>query len=172
MWKLLNGLPKAQLDQSEGPTVLILATDAPAVFLGFGTDQQRTVVAAHPDALLPEHAAEFLAVLKLRAAPAAQGVLDAIEVLRAFVVDGGLSIAFQRAFEEPDMWGMLLVDIARHAADLAEVKGGLETLARLIGANFADADVQAWMADCGLRDLRMAPLPPPMPHRVVFGVKP
>jgi hypothetical protein len=41
---------------------------------------------------------------------------DAIEVLRAFVLDGGLSIAFQRAFEEPDMWGMLLVDIARHAA--------------------------------------------------------
>jgi hypothetical protein len=41
---------------------------------------------------------------------------DAIEVLRAFVVDGGLSIAFQRAFEEPDMWGLLLVDVARHAA--------------------------------------------------------
>jgi hypothetical protein len=41
---------------------------------------------------------------------------DATEVLRAFVLDGGLSIAFQRAFEEPEMWGMLLVDIARHAA--------------------------------------------------------
>ena len=41
---------------------------------------------------------------------------DATEVLRAFVIDGGLSIAFQRAFEEPDMWGPLLVDIARHAA--------------------------------------------------------
>ena len=41
---------------------------------------------------------------------------EATEVLRAFVVDGGLSIAFTRAFEEPDMWGLLLVDIARHAA--------------------------------------------------------
>ena len=41
---------------------------------------------------------------------------DATEVLRAFVVDGGLSIAFQRAFEEPDMSGLMLVDIARHAA--------------------------------------------------------
>jgi hypothetical protein len=41
---------------------------------------------------------------------------EATEVLRAFVVDGGLSIAFTRAFEEPDLWGMLLVDIARHAA--------------------------------------------------------
>jgi hypothetical protein len=41
---------------------------------------------------------------------------DATEVLRAFVVDGGLSIAFTRAFEEPDTWGVMLVDIARHAA--------------------------------------------------------
>ena len=41
---------------------------------------------------------------------------DAVEVLRAFVLDGGLSIAFTRAFEEPEMWGLLLVDIARHAA--------------------------------------------------------
>src|ERR1700720_1712468 len=41
---------------------------------------------------------------------------DATEVLRAFIVDGGLSIAFTRAFEEPDMWGLLLVDLARHAA--------------------------------------------------------
>ena len=48
--------------------------------------------------------------------PDVMGRDDAIEVLRAFVLDGGLSIAFQRAFEEPDMWGLLLVDIARHAA--------------------------------------------------------
>jgi hypothetical protein len=40
----------------------------------------------------------------------------AVEVLRAFVLDGGLSISFQRAFDDPSMWGMLLVDIARHAA--------------------------------------------------------
>jgi len=44
------------------------------------------------------------------------GRADATEVLRAFVIDGGLSIAFQRAFEQPDIWGILLVDIARHAA--------------------------------------------------------
>ncbi|MEA2836664.1 MAG: hypothetical protein QOD89_1214 [Bradyrhizobium sp.] len=41
---------------------------------------------------------------------------DATEVLRAFVVDGGLSIAFMRGFDEPDMWGLMLVDVARHAA--------------------------------------------------------
>src|SRR3954447_19141730 len=48
--------------------------------------------------------------------PDVMGRDDATEVLRAFVLDGGLSIAFQRAFEEPDMWGLLLVDLARHAA--------------------------------------------------------
>ena len=48
--------------------------------------------------------------------PDVMGREDAAEVLRAFVVDGGLSIAFQRAFDDPEMWGLLLVDIARHAA--------------------------------------------------------
>ena len=48
--------------------------------------------------------------------PDVMGRDDATEVLRAFVLDGGLSIAFTRAFEEPDMWGLVLVDIARHAA--------------------------------------------------------
>jgi hypothetical protein len=60
---------------------------------------------------------------------------DAVEVLRAFVVDGGLSIAFTRAFEEPDMWGMLLVDIARHAARAFSRETDItedEALARII----------------------------------------
>jgi hypothetical protein len=48
--------------------------------------------------------------------PDAIGRDDAVEVLRAFVIDGGLSISFTRAFDDPAMWGMLLVDIARHAA--------------------------------------------------------
>ena len=38
------------------------------------------------------------------------------EILRAFIVDRGLSVSIQRAFDEPDMWGLLLVDLARHAA--------------------------------------------------------
>src|ERR1700681_973390 len=58
---------------------------------------------------------------------------DATEVLRAFVVDGGLSIAFTRAFEEPDMWGLLLVDIARHAARAYAREGGYtEEEARIV----------------------------------------
>ena len=48
--------------------------------------------------------------------PDVMGRDDATEVLRAFVLEGGLSIAFTRAFDEPDIWGLLLVDIARHAA--------------------------------------------------------
>jgi len=48
---------------------------------------------------------------------------NAVEVLRAFVVDGGLSISFVRAFDDPQMWGMLLVDIARHAARVYEKEG-------------------------------------------------
>jgi hypothetical protein len=48
--------------------------------------------------------------------PDVMGRDDATEVLRAFVLDGGLSVAFTRAFEEPDMWGLVLVDVARHAA--------------------------------------------------------
>jgi hypothetical protein len=60
---------------------------------------------------------------------------DANEVLRAFVLDGGLSIAFTRAFEEPDMWGLLLVDIARHAARAYAREGAFteeEALTRIV----------------------------------------
>lgn len=39
------------------------------------------------------------------------------------------------------------------------------------GGVHADADVMRWMADAGFSGLRTVPLPPPMPHRVVLGVK-
>ncbi len=39
--------------------MLILATDAPAVFTGCGTPHQRAVARAHPDALLADHRSEF-----------------------------------------------------------------------------------------------------------------
>ena len=38
------------------------------------------------------------------------------EVLRASIVDGGVSVALRRSFDEPFTWGVLLVDLARHAA--------------------------------------------------------
>src|ERR1700730_17277936 len=67
--------------------------------------------------------------------PDVMGRDDAVEVLRAFVLDGGLSIAFTRAFEEPEMWGLLLVDIARHAARAYAKESAFsedEALARII----------------------------------------
>src|SRR5919107_879610 len=39
-----------------------------------------------------------------------------IEILRASVVDGAVSVALRRAFDDPYTWGVLLVDLARHAA--------------------------------------------------------
>ena len=39
------------------------------------------------------------------------------------------------------------------------------------GGVHADADVMQWMAESGFHRLRAAPLPPPMPHRVVIGEK-
>jgi carbamate kinase len=41
--------------------VFVMATDTPAAYLGFGTDEQRAVAAAHPDALLADHGDEFAA---------------------------------------------------------------------------------------------------------------
>jgi Domain of unknown function (DUF5076) len=46
-----------------------------------------------------------------------------VEILRASVVDGAVSVALRRAFEDPFTWGVLLVDLARHAARVY----GLET---------------------------------------------
>ena len=67
--------------------------------------------------------------------PDVMGRADATEVLRAFVIDGGLSIAFTRAFEEPDMWGLVLVDVARHAARVYARESAYseeEALARIV----------------------------------------
>lgn len=39
-----------------------------------------------------------------------------VEVLRVFVVERSLSVALQRAFDDPGVWGMLLADVARQVA--------------------------------------------------------
>src|SRR6267378_3336301 len=39
-----------------------------------------------------------------------------VEVLRVAVVDGGLHVSLRRAFDDPEAWGMLIADIARHVA--------------------------------------------------------
>lgn len=39
-----------------------------------------------------------------------------VEVLRAIVVDGAVSVALRRSFDDPAIWGRLLIDLARQAA--------------------------------------------------------
>jgi hypothetical protein len=39
-----------------------------------------------------------------------------VEILRASIVEGAVSIAMRRAFDDPFTWGILLVDLARHAS--------------------------------------------------------
>ena len=61
------------------------------------------------------------------------------EVLRASIVEGAVSVAMRRAFDDPFTWGILLVDLARHASRiyaletelsedeaLAQIRAGME----------------------------------------------
>ncbi|HEX2553267.1 MAG TPA: DUF5076 domain-containing protein [Microvirga sp.] len=73
-------------------------------------------------------------------------VLDkgGVEILRASVVDGAVSVALRRSFEDPFTWGVLFVDLARHAAriyaletDISEEQA-LEAIAAGFRAEFED----------------------------------
>jgi hypothetical protein len=57
----------------------------------------------HPNALAPPPGAQI-------------DPTRAHEVLRAWIVGEGLQVSMQPAFEDPSVWGILLVDVARHAA--------------------------------------------------------
>jgi hypothetical protein len=39
-----------------------------------------------------------------------------VEIMRAAIVKGGLHVSIIRAFDDPAAWGMLIADVARHAA--------------------------------------------------------
>ena len=45
------------------------------------------------------------------------------EVLRAWIVGEGLQVSMQPAFEDSSVWGILLVDVARHAARMYADQG-------------------------------------------------
>ncbi len=53
---------------------------------------------------------------ELAAPPNAGLSEDGGEVLRAWIVNGGLEMSLAPAFPEPDAWGLMLVDVARHVA--------------------------------------------------------
>ena len=85
----------ALLARDIGADILSLATDAPAAFVGFGTDDALAIRRAHPDALLAQYATEFASgsmLPKVTAAcafaratgkPAAIGALADIEAMLA-----------------------------------------------------------------------------------------
>jgi Domain of unknown function (DUF5076) len=55
--------------------------------------------------------------------PNARDNEDAAEILRAWIVGGGLEVSLWPAFDEPEVWGVLLVDIARHVARMYADRG-------------------------------------------------
>jgi hypothetical protein len=46
-----------------------------------------------------------------------------VEVLRAVVVDGALHVSLRTAFQDPQAWGMLLADVARHVGRIYQTEG-------------------------------------------------
>ncbi len=54
-----------------------------------------------------------------------------VEILRASIVDGGVSVALRRSFDDPFTWGVLLVDLARHAARIYALEAGMSEEAAL-----------------------------------------
>src|SRR5438105_14064777 len=57
--------------------------------------------------------------------PPAAMELGGVEVLRAAIVDGGLHVSLRRAFDDPEAWGMLIADIARHVARIYAQEGAM-----------------------------------------------
>jgi Domain of unknown function (DUF5076) len=66
-----------------------------------------------------------------------------VEVLRAVIVDGGLHVSLRRAFDDPEAWGMLIADVARHIARIYATEKKMaedETLARVRAIFEAEMD--------------------------------
>jgi len=47
------------------------------------------------------------------------------EVLRAVIVDGNLQVSLRRAFDEPEVWGILLADVARHVGRIFALEAAM-----------------------------------------------
>jgi hypothetical protein len=64
---------------------------------------------------------------------------------------------------------------------LTDAGGATPSFAALFGVNMmlsapnggvhSDADVARWFGEAGFGDVTVRPFPPPMPHRVVTGIK-
>jgi hypothetical protein len=71
---------------------------------------------------------------------------------------------------------MVICDIFADAGGASPAFAALFGLTMLLtapdGTVHADADVAAWMRDRGIAEVEVFHFPPPMPHRIVIGVKP
>jgi hypothetical protein len=48
-----------------------------------------------------------------------------VEILRASIVEGAVSVGLRRSFDDPFTWGILLVDLARHASRIYALETGM-----------------------------------------------
>ena len=66
------------------------------------------------------------------------------EILRAVIVDGALHVSLRRAFDDPEAWGMLIADIARHIARIYAKESAMseETVLERVRAIF-EAEIEA-----------------------------
>ena len=55
-----------------------------------------------------------------------------VEILRASIVEGAVSVAMRRAFDDPFTWGILLVDLARHASRIYALETEMSEEAQLM----------------------------------------
>ena len=88
----------------------------------------------------PEKAAPVFDALHIPPAALEQG---GVEVLRAVIIDGGLHVSLRRAFEDPEAWGMLIADVARHVARIYATESQVseeQTLARVRAIFEAEMD--------------------------------
>jgi len=47
------------------------------------------------------------------------------EVIRAVVANGELHVSLRRAFDEPETWGILLADVARHVGRIDALEASM-----------------------------------------------
>ena len=51
--------------------------------------------------------------------------LGGYEVLRAAIAEGNLHVSLRRSFDEPEVWGVLLADIARHVGRIYALEASM-----------------------------------------------
>jgi len=67
-----------------------------------------------------------------------------MEVLRAAIVEGTLHVSLRRAFNDPEAWGLLIADVARHVARIYATESNMpeeQTIERI--RNMFDAEMDA-----------------------------